>query len=196
MNHKKDALWSKVILRKYCSSDRRSVRDLDKLRASPIWTAIKLGFQTFVKGISWGIGDGTRIKVWFDCWIKGESLRELVEGPLTRQECDMVVVDMINGRGQRWNWGAISFELPPSIKDKIRAVPCQRFGRADDTILWKYSKDGEFLVKSAYDIVNPPPPLIKIFSFRGNGFGNWICCQRLYTSFGCVCTTVYQLRRC
>ena len=36
MNHKKEILWAKVILRKYCSVDRRKARDLDKLRASPI----------------------------------------------------------------------------------------------------------------------------------------------------------------
>ena len=51
MNQEKDALWSKIILRKYCSSDRRRSRDPDKLPASPNWTTIKLGFQTFVKGI-------------------------------------------------------------------------------------------------------------------------------------------------
>ena len=79
-----------------------------------------------------------------------------MEGPLTRQESDVVVSDMISGRGQGWNWGAVSFELLPCIKNKIRVVPCQRLGRAEDTILWKFSKDGEFSVKSAYDIVNPP----------------------------------------
>ena len=51
MNQEKDALWSKIMLRKYCSSDRRRSRDPDKLPASPNWTTIKLGFQTFVKGI-------------------------------------------------------------------------------------------------------------------------------------------------
>ena len=79
-----------------------------------------------------------------------------MECPLTRQKSDMVVFDMINGRGQGWNWGAISFDLPPSIKDKIRAILCQCFGRAKNTILLKFSKDGEFSMKSACDIANPP----------------------------------------
>lgn len=79
-----------------------------------------------------------------------------MEGPLTRHESDMVVADLISGHGQGWNWGAVSFELPSSIKEKIRAIPCQKFGRANDTILWKFSKDGDFSVKSAYDVAKPP----------------------------------------
>lgn len=47
-----------------------------------------------------------------------------MEGPLTRQESDMVVSYVIYGRGQGWKWDAISFKLPPIIKDKIRAILC------------------------------------------------------------------------
>ena len=51
MNQEKEAIWAKVILNKYCSSDRRRSRDPDKLLASSNWKAIKVGFQTFEKGI-------------------------------------------------------------------------------------------------------------------------------------------------
>lgn len=67
MNQENEALWSKVILGKYCSTNRRRSRDLDKLPTSPNWVAVKLGFKTFEKGICWGVGNGERIKVWTDC---------------------------------------------------------------------------------------------------------------------------------
>lgn len=51
MYKEKEALWSKVILKKYCSVDRRRSRDSDKLLASSNWKAIKPGFQTFIDGI-------------------------------------------------------------------------------------------------------------------------------------------------
>lgn len=51
MNQEKEATWAKVILEKYCSSDRRRSRDPDKLLTSSNWKAIKVGFQTFEKGI-------------------------------------------------------------------------------------------------------------------------------------------------
>lgn len=141
MNQEKDALWSKVILRKYCSADMRRSKEPDKLPTSPNWAAFKLGFQTFAQGICWIVGNGSRIKVWSVCWVKGESLKELVEGPLTRFEPNMVVADMICSGGQGWGWDAISIELPQAIKDKIKATPCQQIGRAKDTIMWKFSKE-------------------------------------------------------
>ena len=51
MYQEKESLWAKVILRKYCSIERRRARDPDKLPASPNWRAIKAGFQTFNDGI-------------------------------------------------------------------------------------------------------------------------------------------------
>ena len=47
----KEALWANVILKKYCSIDRRRSSNPDKLPASSNWKAIKAGFQTFADGI-------------------------------------------------------------------------------------------------------------------------------------------------
>lgn len=100
MNQEKEKLWATVILRKYCSVDRMRARDLDKLPASPNWRAIKVGFQTFADGICWGVGNREKILIWADCWIRGSSLRELIEGPLTQREVDMKVADLISSQDQ------------------------------------------------------------------------------------------------
>ena len=142
MYKKKEALWANVILKKYCSIDRRRSRNLDKLPASSNWKAIKAGFQTFADGICLGVGNGTRIRVWTNCWIRGKSLRELIEG--------MMVVELLGGQGQRWRWERLSFELPQEVKDRIKAIPLSQVGRSEDLVLWKHSKDGEFSAKSAY----------------------------------------------
>lgn len=72
-----------------------------------------------MKKVSWGVGNGERIKIWNDCWIKGQSLKELVQGPSTRLESDMVVADFMYSGGQGWDWEAISFVLPQAIRDKV-----------------------------------------------------------------------------
>ncbi|KAF3970206.1 hypothetical protein CMV_006074 [Castanea mollissima] len=162
--------WSskRCDLGKYCSADRRRSRDPDKLPTSPNWVAVKLGSQTFEKAICWGVGNGERIKVSTDCWIKGQSLRELVQGPLTRSESDMVVVDFMYSGCRGWIWEDISFVLPQDIRDKIRAIPCQQVGNEEDKIIWKFSKDGNFSTKSAYDLANLAQEQLPSF------LGQWI----------------------
>ena len=134
--------------------DRRRARDPEKLPCSPNWRAIKAGFQTFAEGICWGVGNGERIKIWADSWIRGCSLRELIEGPLTPREMEMKLSKLFLDSEQGWKWDAISFELPVCIKDRIKAIPRQLVGRGEDVIMWKHTKDGEFSTNSAYAWLN------------------------------------------
>ncbi|XP_065622950.1 uncharacterized protein LOC136064750 [Quercus suber] len=123
----------------------RRAANPDALLSFPNWSAIKLGFPTFAKGICWGIGNGSRKSVWIDNWIKGQSLRELIEGPLTRNDMKLVIADIRDNH--EWNWENLSFVLPSIIKDKIRAIPCQEFGDEKDVILWKHTKDGDIPIR-------------------------------------------------
>ena len=74
------------MLRKYCSQSRQKGKDLDKLPCSPCWIAVKKGFPIFVEGICWSVGRNSKLKFWEDIWVKGESLRELMVGPLRVEE--------------------------------------------------------------------------------------------------------------
>lgn len=75
-------------------------------------------------------------------------MREQVAGPLSPQDACLTVTDVFDG-GQ-WAWDKISFDLPRMIVDKIKAAPIQLFGDKEDTLMWKFSKDGEFNMASAY----------------------------------------------
>lgn len=66
MYQEQDAPWVKEILKKYCSTSRARLRDLEKLPSSPNWKAIKSGFPIFAKGIYWGISNGSGVRVWLD----------------------------------------------------------------------------------------------------------------------------------
>ena len=81
-------------------------------------------------------------------------MRELIEGPLTQRKVDMKVSEFLLDMIQGWKWEALSFELPESIMDRIKAIPRQLVGRREDVIMWKLSKDREFTTKSAYDWLN------------------------------------------
>ena len=48
------------------------------------------------------------------------------------------------------NWDLISFELPDTIKDRIKAVPIQDFDQREDSLMWRFTGDGDFSTESAY----------------------------------------------
>ena len=166
MYHEKEALWAKVLLNKYCSQTRCNSKDPDKLPSSASWKAIKAGFPFFSNGIWWRVGQDSKKNVWLDNWVRGQSLRELIEGPLTREDMKCEIADLRENNS--WKWESLSFDLPLSIRDKIQAIPMQEFGGGEDMLLWKFTKDGEFSTNSTY---------LKIISNSGetNSFqGAWI----------------------
>ena len=91
--HEKEALWARVLLNKYCSNARMISSNPDGLPSSPNWKAIKTGFPTFSKGIWWRVGNNSRKNVWMEKWIHGQALRELIEGPLTREDVQLTIAD-------------------------------------------------------------------------------------------------------
>ena len=144
----KESLWARVILQKYCSSSRRNSKDPDKLPCSPCWVAIKEGFPIFEKGVCWSASKNSKLNFWGDKWVKGNSLRSLVEGPLTQDEAKLTTDDMFQDGS--WRWDFISFDLPNEVKEKIYATPMQIFGDRKDSLLWKSSLDGDFSMTLAY----------------------------------------------
>lgn len=92
--HEKDSLWAKTVLHKYCSQSRRNSQDPDKLPCSSVWTAIKAGFPVFEKGVCWNVGTSSKLQFWESKWIKGGSVKELIEGPLSQSETDLSIADI------------------------------------------------------------------------------------------------------
>ena len=121
MYHEKEALWARMLLKKYCSNARNNSRNPDGLPSSSSWNAIKVGFPIFSKGIWWRVGSESRKSVWMDKWIRGQSFKELIEGPLTREDMKLTIADFrVNND---WKWETLSFVLPLSVKEIIRAIP-------------------------------------------------------------------------
>ena len=155
-----------MILKKYYAQSRRNSKDPDKLPCSPCWIAIKKGFPIFAKGVCWSVGKNSSLKFWMDNWVKGNSLRNMVEGPLTPREENLTIGEIF--QDGEWNWDIISFELPRQIKDDICAIPMQLYGEKKDALMWKFSQDGEFNMASAYALTNSQETNLQPF------MGNWV----------------------
>ena len=140
----------KVILNKYCSWTRRISKDPNKLPCSSVWTAFKAGFLVFEKGVCWNAGTNSKLHFWGSKWMKGGSVRELIEGSLTQFDSELTIANVF--QEGRWCWEKLSFVLPKEVLEKILAVPMQMFGEKEDTLVWKLSQNGEFNAASAYDL--------------------------------------------
>ena len=85
-----------------------------------------------MKGIGWNVGSNSKLKFWSDNWVKGKSVRELIQGPLRQVEQVIIIEEM--RRGGEWQWNAISFDLPLCIKGRILATPIQLYGVKGDSM--------------------------------------------------------------
>lgn len=49
-----------------------------------------------------------------------------------------------------WQWGKFSFILSQEVVDRIATTPIQLFGEKENTMTWKFSRDRDFNLASAY----------------------------------------------
>ena len=82
------------------------------------------------------------MKFWTNNWVKGSSLRELIEGPLQQWEDKIAVKNVF--RDGEWKWNELSFQLLVNVKELISATPIQLYGSKEDTLSWKASKMENF----------------------------------------------------
>lgn len=59
--------------------------------------------------------------------MKGCSIREQIAGPYSLLDSSLTITEVFH-EGQ-WAWDKISFELPCTIMDKIKATPIKLWGK-------------------------------------------------------------------
>lgn len=74
--------------------------------------------------------------------------------------------DVISGDG--WNWSRVSMEIPDRIVQKIKATPFSLTARGEDRLAWKASNNGDFELKSAYQIATNGDVICTLFP------GQWV----------------------
>ena len=110
-----DALWMRVLKRKYCSNKRLNAVNMDRLPCSQIWRAIKKGRETFNEGSMWVVHRGSTLSFWLDNWTCKGPIRSLIHGPLMKQA---------NGRLKMF-WlmeVGIGIEFPLSLLRKLNQL--------------------------------------------------------------------------
>ena len=69
---------------------------------------------------------------------------QVIEGPLTEGEDKISAKELMNSTE------SISFALPDRILQEIKGIPIAENPSQEDLLIWAYSNDGSFSLKSAY----------------------------------------------
>ena len=75
-----------------------------------------------MKGLRWIVKNGELVNLWMDFWLPKGRLRELIEGPLNREQAELTIKQCFD-ENNAWIPSSISFVLLESVLNSILATP-------------------------------------------------------------------------
>ncbi|OMO66560.1 reverse transcriptase [Corchorus capsularis] len=144
--------WVKCLRAKYNSSllDKRATNN------SITWSSICKGKRIFQNGCKKIIRTGNQTSFWHDRWATDFSLRSLIQGPLNRDEEELLVSHYLLDNGG-WNLGILSFVFPSEIEDLITSTVSSPYSFGEDKMSWSNSSSGDFSLQTAYSLAIKDP---------------------------------------
>ncbi|OMO81305.1 reverse transcriptase [Corchorus capsularis] len=113
------------------------------------WRSLIKACTLLSNGLKWRIGNGSRVKFWADPWLLSTPLRDVVDHSCYAGSSGVLVLDyMTDGGG--WNMEKIFLELPMELALKVIGYPLPNVSSPQDRKIWKFSPNGIFTTKSAY----------------------------------------------
>ncbi|XP_062103997.1 uncharacterized mitochondrial protein AtMg00310-like [Humulus lupulus] len=126
---------NKIILDAFCGS-----------KAFYVWRSLMWGKEIIIGGYRWRIGDGNDVRILHDPWLQGPVSFKIFDKPHLPN--DFFVIDLQNQDGE-WDEEFIRNNFYNKDSDMILSLPSEN--RDLGKILWHYSKNGEYSVKSFYE---------------------------------------------
>lgn len=96
----------------------------------------------------WVIRRESTLNLWFDRWLDQGPLWNLLPCPLTREEYQLEVKDVVSASG--WRWDSISMGFPQDVVLGIQATPFAIVARSRDRLAWAGTSNGMSSLQSAY----------------------------------------------
>lgn len=120
-------------------------------RPSATWRSILKAKPFLEAGIRTRIGNGYSTAIWDSAWIpETGNFKVITPRPSNFYPCR--VADLINLVTGTWDVGFIESVFWEVDRARIMAIPLGKVG-ADDRMVWHYSKDGMFSVRSCYHFI-------------------------------------------
>lgn len=142
------SLLAQVLLGKY-SRNQSFLKCTLPATASHGWRSILAGREILLKGISWAVGDGEKIRLWTDPWLSFEApLRPI--GPPSHENQGLMVRDLLCPLTNKWNVESIR-RIIPQYEDTILRIKTSSI-QSPDTLIWLKTKSGEYSTKTGYGL--------------------------------------------
>ncbi|CAN0916241.1 Uncharacterized mitochondrial protein AtMg00310 [Linum grandiflorum] len=141
------ALFSRVYKAKYFPIGDFLSAALDG-SPSYIWRSIQSTQAMIKRGYRWRLGDGNSIRVYLDLWLRDGDPTTIQSSALVGME-DLRVSDLLIPGLCEWDEGLLEELFQSRDVDCIRRLRAPR-GDAIDERIWNFSRNGKYLVRSAY----------------------------------------------
>ncbi|KAL4318880.1 hypothetical protein GQ457_18G015470 [Hibiscus cannabinus] len=124
------------------------------------WSSIHEGLKLIEEGSIWRVGNGKGISIWEDKWIPSSPDHE-VSSPIP-DNCHLYrVANLLDPNQRQWSHYKLSNLFNPSEINAISSIPIGG-PNVKDELIWPYSKNREYSVKSGYHLSfsskQVPPP--------------------------------------
>ncbi|KAL0344526.1 UNVERIFIED_CONTAM: putative mitochondrial protein [Sesamum radiatum] len=119
-------------------------------RPSFTWRSVMAAQSLFRKGCRWRVGTGEHIRAWDDPWLpRPRSFKPITPAPVV--PANLFVADLVTPDGLDWDVVRVRELFWPEDSEVILGLPLSRT-REPDLLVWHYSKNGRFSVRSAYHL--------------------------------------------
>ncbi|KAL8130357.1 LOW QUALITY PROTEIN: hypothetical protein V2J09_019512 [Rumex salicifolius] len=188
-------LWSSALRAKYIKPSLSIHR-----RPSHVWRGINLGIHKVVtKGCSWTLGNGKSIRFWEDAWLTNEPLKLEAHQQIHGAQENVVVCSYWN-EGSGWRWDELTSMLPAGVLLRLAACAPYAGEQNPDVLSWASTSDGNYSVRSAYDLLSASRKPVEIDSVVFKAIWKLVATERVkcflwMTLRGCVLTNEERKRR-
>jgi ribonuclease HI len=112
------------------------------------WRSIWRARQVLLLGCRWQIGDGSKIKVMNEPWLR-TTQGKCLYAPQNRHVYDLKVHDLLLSNVKCWDENKINSLFPIDVAQEIITVPLFEVVR-EDKLIWSEEKDGVYSVRTGY----------------------------------------------
>ncbi|KAF7816991.1 ribonuclease H [Senna tora] len=148
-----DSLWVKVLKDKYGFNCNNTFSVSSKNSDSRLWKEITRVWDDFADLVGWEVGNGEKIKFWWDKWIPGQHrLIEDTTCDIEQNEFHKGLNKFTNDNGC-WNIDMFKDCLPFERVDAILKMNPPDAALGPDQPRWEPSENNAFTIRSAYHAI-------------------------------------------